>query len=111
MPKRCVQFSMSRATRAGTCLEAVASALSASAGLTLAALAAAAAACGALLLLALDQRRLGPTHTARFDADIMFCDALPAMCVRTHKKCRNRHTCALGNRSHNLPFKSFFFIN
>ena len=114
-PKRKVHLSIRRVTRAGTCLEAAASALSASAGFKTAADWRLVALLLLLLLLLvllmpagcdsglqLAHSRLGPTHTARFDADIMFCDELLAMCAMTHRKWRSRHTLALGKRSHNL---------
>ena len=65
---------MSMATRAGTCFDAVASALRAMAGLT------------ALLAVQLAHRRLGPTQTAKLEADIMFCEELLAMCINTQRK-------------------------
>ena len=92
---------MSIATKAGTCLDAVASALSANAGLV-----------GVLLLLLLlllllvllqlAHRRLGPTQTARFDADIMFTEELLEMCSRTQRKWRKSEMLALGSRSQSL---------
>ena len=74
---------MSTATRAGTCLEAVASALSASAELRADDDADEAGRravnCGA-------HNRLGPTQTAKFEADIILCEELAAMCMSTHRK-------------------------
>lgn len=92
-PKRREHFSMRTATMAGTCLDAVASALSASAGLE---------AGVALAALSGAQSKLGPTQTARLEADIMFWDELAEMCQSTHRKWRRSVTLALGNRSHNL---------
>lgn len=101
-PKRWVHFSIRTATRAGTCLEAVASALSARAELSADdepdEAAGRAVNCGA-------QSKLGPTQTARFDADIILCEELAVMCTSTHKKWRSSVTLALGNRSHNLKKK------
>ena len=79
-PNRIAHLSIKVATRAGTCLDAVASALKARAGLRAAAAAAAAAFdTGA-------HSKLGPTQTAKFDDDIMFCEALAAMCIKTQRK-------------------------
>ena len=101
-PKRWVHLSIRTATRAGTCLEAVASALSARAELRaddeLDDATGRAVNCGA-------QSKLGPTQTARFDADIILCEELAVMCTSTHRKWRSSVTLALGNRSHNLNRK------
>lgn len=95
-PNSNVHLSIRTATRAGTCFEAVASALSAKAGLSEAdALDPVGAVMGA-------HSRLGPTHTARLEADIMLWDELAAICTSTHRKWRSSVTLALGNRSHNL---------
>lgn len=89
-------MSMRTATRAGTCLDAVASALRARAGFRAAAAAVAlAAATGA-------QSKLGPTQTAKFEADIILWEELATMCRSTHRKWRSSVTLALGSRSHNL---------
>lgn len=95
-PKSKAHLSIRTATRAGTCLEAVASALSASAGFR------AAAAADALEAETGAHRRLGPTQTAKFDADIILWEELATMCKSTHRKWRNNVTLALGSRSHNL---------
>lgn len=63
-PKRMVHLSIRTATRAGTCFEAVASALRASAGLR--------AAADGLEAETGAHSKLGPTQTAKFDADIIF---------------------------------------
>lgn len=85
---------MRTATRAGTCFEAVASALRARAGFR--------AAADALEVETGAQSKLGPTQTAKFEADIILWEELATMCRSTHRKWRNSVTLALGSRSHNL---------
>ena len=93
-PKRSVHLSMRTATRAGTCFEAVASALRASAGLR--------AAADAADVETGAQSKLGPTQTAKFEADIILWEEFATMCRSTQRKWRNSVTLALGSRSHNL---------
>lgn len=93
-PNKTVHLSMRTATSAGTCLEAVASALSAKAGLR--------AAADAFDAETGAQSKLGPTQTAKLDADIIFWEELAAMCNSTQRKWRSSVTLALGSRSHNL---------
>lgn len=79
-PKRIEHLSMSTATRAGTCLDAVASALRARAGFS------AAAAAEALAVEAGAHSKLGPTQTAKLEADIILWEELATMCSNTHRK-------------------------